>query len=217
MLLNISPNKISVIYQGCNPYFWNSYSKEFYQEVRTKYNLPERYLLYVGTIEERKNLLGLVKAIHLTNINIPLVVIGRKVDLYYKNVLNYITTHKLNNIIFPERILNLELPVIYQNAECFIYPSFFEGFGLPLLEALISRTPIITSKGGCFAEAGGPGSLYVDPYDAEKIGEAILKVVNSKELRDKMITIGADYANNFKDDVIAHAYMKLYHLLLKSS
>ena len=213
--LNISPDKISVIYQGCNPYFWNNYSKEFYQEVRTKYNLPEKYLLYVGTIEKRKNLLGIVKAIHITNINIPLVVIGRKVDLYYKNVLNYITIHKLNNIIFPERILNLELPVIYQNAECFIYPSFFEGFGIPLIEALVSRTPVITSKSGCFAEAAGPGSLYVDPYSAEEIGEAILKVVNSKELRDKMITIGADYANNFKDDVIAHTYMKLYHSLLK--
>jgi glycosyltransferase involved in cell wall biosynthesis len=213
--LNISPDKISVIYQGCNLYFWNNYSKEFFQEVRKKYNLPERYLLYVGTIEERKNLLSIVKAIQITNINIPLVVIGRKVDLYYKNVLNYITTHKLNNIIFAERISNLELPVLYQNAECFIYPSFFEGFGLPLLEALVSRTPVITSKGGCFAEAAGPGSYYVDPGSAENIGEAILNVVNSKELRDKMITIGADYANNFKDDVIAHTYMKLYHSLLK--
>jgi glycosyltransferase involved in cell wall biosynthesis len=213
--LNISPDKISVIYQGCNPYFWNNYSKKFFQEVRTKYNLPERYLLYVGTIEERKNLFGIVKAMHITNINIPLVVIGRKVDLYYKHVLNYITTHKINNIIFAEHISNLELPVFYQNAECFIYPSFFEGFGLPLLEALVSRTPVITSKGGCFAEAAGPGSYYVDPYSPEKIGEAIHNVVNSKELKDKMITIGADYANNFKDDVIANTCMKLYYSLLK--
>jgi glycosyltransferase involved in cell wall biosynthesis len=213
--LNISPDKISVIHQGCNPYFWNNYSNEFYQEVRTKYNLPERYLLYVGTIEERKNLLGIVKSIHMAKIDIPLVVIGRKVDLYYKNVLNYITSNRLKNIIFPEPILNLELPVIYQHAECFIYPSFFEGFGIPLLEALVSGTPVITSKSGCFAEAAGPGSLYVDPYSAEKIGEAILRVVNNKELRDNMIAVGADYANNFKDDIIAHTYMKLYHSLLK--
>ena len=114
--------------------------------------------MYVGTVEERKNLLGIVKAMHIKNINIPLVVIGRKVDIYYRKVLNYITIHKLDNIIFPERILNIELPVIYQNAECFIYPSFFEGFGIPLLEALVSKTPVITSKRGCFAEAAGPGS-----------------------------------------------------------
>lgn len=213
--LNISPDKISVIHQGCNQSFWNSCSKEFCDQVRTKYNLPERYLLYVGTIEERKNLLGIVKAMHIKNINIPLIVIGRKVDTYYKKVLKYIIDNKLTNIIFPERISNIELPVIYQNAECFIYPSFFEGFGIPMVEALVSKTPVITSKGGCFAEAAGPGSLYVDPYDPEKIGEAILKVINNKEIRDKMITIGADYANNFKDDVIAQTYMNLYHSLLK--
>lgn len=213
--LNISPDKISVIYQGCNSHFWNTYSKEFFQEVRKRYSLPERYLLYVGTIEERKNLLGIVKAIQISNINIPLVVIGRKVDLYFKNILNYITAHKLKNIVFAESISNLDLPVIYQNADCFIYPSFFEGFGLPLLEALVSGTPVITSKGGCFVEAAGPGSLYVDPGNSEMIGEAILEVVNSKKIRDKMISIGAQYANNFKDDVIVNTYMKLYYSLLK--
>ncbi len=187
--LNIVPDKITVIHQGCNPYFWKNYSKEFFQEVRTKYNLPEKYLLYVGTVEERKNLLGIVKAMHINNIKIPLVVIGRKVDIYYRKVLNYIAVNRLTDIFFPERILNIELPVVYQNAECFIYPSFFEGFGIPLIEALVSKTPVITSKRGCFAEAAGPGSIYIDPYDSERIGEAILKVINSKEIRDKMIEL----------------------------
>jgi glycosyltransferase involved in cell wall biosynthesis len=213
--LNISPDKISVIHQGCNPYFWNKYSNDYQNEVRTKHNIPERYLLYVGTVEERKNLLGLVKALDIKNIRIPLVVIGRKVDLYYQKVQSYISSHKLNNIIFLGHVSTQELPVIYQNAECFIYPSLFEGFGIPILEALVSGTPVITSKSGCFAEAGGPGSLYIDPYNPEEIGEAVLRVTNSKELRDKMITIGADYANNFKDDIIANTYMKLYHSLLK--
>lgn len=213
--LNISPEKISVIYQGCNPCFWNKHSNEFFQDIRMKYNLPEKYLLYVGTIEERKNLIGIVKAIHVKNINIPLIVIGRRVDLYYKKVINYITTHKLKNIYFPENISNIDLPVIYQNAECFIYPSFFEGFGIPLLEALVSGTPVITSKTGCFSEAGGPGSFYIDPYSAEMIGDTILKVVNSKELKDKMITIGSEYANKFRDEVIARAYIRLYYSLLK--
>ena len=213
--LNVQPCKVGVIHQGCNPYFWKSYSKEFFREVRTKYKLPERYLLYIGTIEERKNLLGIVKAMHIADINIPLVVIGRKVNIYYKKVLNYIAIHKMENIIFPERVLNIELPVIYQNSECFIYPSFFEGFGIPLLEALVSKTPVITTKRLCFTEAAGPGSIYVDPYDSEMIGEAILKVVNNKEIRNKMITIGADYANNFREDVIAGNYMKLYSSLLK--
>ena len=213
--LNIPESKITVIHQGCNPYFWNKYSNEFWQEVKTKFNLPDRYLLYVGTIEERKNLLSIIKAMHIANINIPLVVVGRKSDTYYKTVISYIYKHKLNNIIFPEQVKNLELPVIYQNAECFVYPSFFEGFGIPILEALVSGIPVITSNRGCFAEAGGPASIYVDPYDVEKIGEAILKVLNSKELRDKMISTGAEFANNFKDEVIAQKYMSLYYSVLK--
>lgn len=214
--LKVSPEKISVIYQGCNPYFRSNFSKEYDLTIRKKYNLPERYLLYVGTVEERKNLLGIVKAVHSANISIPLIIVGRKVNPYYNTVLNYITSNKLNNIIFTENILNSDLPAIYRNAECFIYTSFFEGFGIPLLEALVSRTPVITSKGGCFAEAAGPGSLYVDPSNPEEIGEAICKVTGNKELRDKMITRGTDHTKNFSDDVIAGAYMKLYHSVLNN-
>ena len=213
--LNILPGKISVIHQGCNPVFWKTYSKEYFQEVKARYKLPERYLLYIGTIEERKNLLGIIKAMHIKKIEIPLVVIGRKVDVYYEKILNYITTHKIDKIIFPACVSTDELPVIYQNAECFIYPSFFEGFGIPLLEALVSKTPVITSKKRCLAEAAGPGSLYIDPYDPEMIGDAILKVLNNEDVREKMISIGFDHAQKFREEVIADAYMRLYFSLLK--
>ena len=213
-LLKISADKISVIYQGCNQNFWNK-SYNLNHEVRAKYNLPERYLLYVGTIEERKNLLGLVRALDIKKINTPLVVIGRKTENYFPKVQKYISSHNLGNIIFPGHIRNQDLPEIYQNAECFIYPSLFEGFGIPVLEALVSGVPVITSKGSCFTEAGGPGSLYVDPHSPEEIGDAILSVLNDKTLRDKMVTTGKMYANNFKDDNIADAYMNIYHSLLK--
>jgi glycosyltransferase involved in cell wall biosynthesis len=213
--LKVSPEKITVIYQGCSSVYWKKYSDEIHNEIRKKYNFPERYLLYVGTIEERKNLLGLIKALDVGNISMPLVVIGRKADKYYKKVQKYISSRKIKNIIFPEHILNNELPVIYRDAECFIYPSLFEGFGIPLLEALVSGTPVITSTGGCFSEAGGPGSIYVDPHNPEKISEAIMEVVNNKSTREKMISIGTDYANNFKDDTIADSYMKLYQSLLE--
>jgi glycosyltransferase involved in cell wall biosynthesis len=212
--LNVSPDKISVIYQGCSSGFWKKYSKELHDEIKEKHHMPERYLLYVGTVEERKNLLGLVKAIDIADIKIPLVVIGRKSESYYKKVTDYIASHKLKNILFPNHILNNELPVIYQDAECFIYPSFFEGFGIPILEALVSETPVITSKGGCFAEAAGPGSIYVDPYSPVNIGDAILEVINNRSLRDKMVSTGTDYAANFRDDMIASSYMKLYQSLL---
>jgi glycosyltransferase involved in cell wall biosynthesis len=215
LYLGIQPDKIIVLYQGCNPRFWGNFSEEYHKEIRTKYNLPERYLLYVGTVEERKNLLSIIKALHIKDINIPLVVVGRKVNPYYKKVLKYITDNRLNNILFLEGILNSDLPLIYRDAECFIYLSFVEGFGIPLLEALFSRTPVITTEGGCFAEAAGPGSIYVDPYDPERIGEAIIKVTSDKALKDKMIRIGSDYADNFRDDIIARNYMMLYQSMLK--
>lgn len=214
--LNIPSDKISVIHQGCNALFWKSQTKEFLEQVRLKYNLPGRYLLNIGTIEERKNLMGIIKAIHLKKIDIPLVVIGRKMDGYYEKVMDYIKSNNIQNVFFPERVLTEELPAIYQNAECFIYPSFYEGFGIPLLEALVSRTPVITSKRGCFTEAAGPGSLYVEPHDPEEIGDAILKVLVNREERDKMIEAGIEHARNFTDEVIARKYMRLYCSLQKT-
>jgi len=213
--LNLPPDKITVIYQGCNPYFWEKYTDEFTAKVRMKFNLPDKYLLYVGTIEERKNLLGLAKAVHIKSIKLPVVVIGRKADPYFRTIQDYLTSHNLNNFIFLENVLDLEMPVIYQNSLCFIYPSFFEGFGIPVLEALVSKTPVITSSTSCLAEAAGPGSIFIDPYDFEKLGEAIQMVINDKELRDKMISTGFDYANNFSDETVAKSYMKLYHSLVQ--
>lgn len=214
---HIAPSKISVIHQGCNPLFWKTCTSEFFHQIKAKYQLPEKYLLYIGTIEERKNLMGIIRALHVKNIKFPLVAIGRKTEAYFNHIQDYIRKNNLDNIYFPDRVLTDELPAIYQNAECFIYPSLFEGFGIPLLEALVSKVPVITSRKGCFAEAAGPGSIYVDPYDPEMIGEAILHIISNKEVREKMIVVGYDYANNFREDVIAEAYMKMYCTLLNQS
>lgn len=213
--LGIDPAKISVIYQGCNPVFRKKFNKQLFQEVRSKYNLPERYLLYVGTIEERKNLAGILKAMNEAGIDIPLVAVGRKKEHYFSEICRYITVNGMKNILFPEEITNDELPALYQNAECFLYPSFFEGFGIPVIEALVSNTPVITSNSGCLFEAGGPGSLYVDPYNSAAIAEAILQVAGNPEKRDDMIRRGAEYSEKFRDDKIAGAYMDLYFSLLK--
>ncbi len=214
--LGVPEEKISVIYQGCNTWFWNYERESSVKDIRTKYDLPEKYLLYVSSIEPRKNLLGILKALNSSKIDIPLVVIGRKANPYFNEVRKYISATNLRNIIFPGGIENTELPAIYRNAECLVYPSFFEGFGIPVLEALISGTPVVTSKGGCFAESGGPGSLYVDPNSPEEIGAAVLKVLNDKTLRDKMVKAGSDFAVKFRDDIIAKNYIELYHSILNN-
>jgi glycosyltransferase involved in cell wall biosynthesis len=212
--LDVDTDKIEVIFQSCNPIFQKKIPDEEYQNIKFKYRLPDNYLLYVGTIEERKNLLNILKSLKAKKIEIPLVAIGRKTDYYHKTIKPFLEDNKMNIIIFPQEVNNDELPALYQNALCFIYPSFFEGFGIPILEAITSGTPVITSKGGCFEETGGPGSLYVDPQNPDEIGDAILQITGNQKLRSSLVEKGFEHARLFSSDQVAKKYMNLYKALI---
>jgi glycosyltransferase involved in cell wall biosynthesis len=142
-------------------------------------------------------------------IDMPLVAIG-KVTEYGKQVLKYVHSHHMNNIYFIESVRNTDLPPIYQMAQLFVYPSVFEGFGIPILEALYSKTPVITSKGGCFAETGGPNSYYVDPFDDEELGNAIKEILEDTSLSKKMKENGYLFAQGFNPDKVANRLMRVY-------
>lgn len=213
-LLHVDSDKIVVIPQGCDERFHKKASKAEVEQIVQKYNLPNRYLLCVGTIEQRKNILSAVKAIHQQNIEIPLVIVGKKTDYYTNELLPYITKHKLTNIIFPPFIPNEDLPAVYQNATCFIYPSLFEGFGIPIIEALTSGIPVITSKGSCFEETGGDACLYIDPNDTQAIGDAINSVVNNSDFRNQLIEKSLKHAVKYSPQIIANQYISLYNSLL---
>ena len=212
--LDVDSEKIEVILQSCNPIFQKKIPDEKYQNIKFKYKLPDNYLLYVGTIEERKNLINILKALKAKKIGIPLVAIGRKTDYYYKTIKPFLENNKMNIIIFSQEVNNDELPALYQNALCFIYPSFFEGFGIPILEAITSGTPVITSKGGCFEETGGPGSIYVDPQNPDEIGDAILQITGNQKLRSSLVENGLEHARLFSSDQVAKKYMNLYKALI---
>ena len=98
-------------------------------------------------------------------------------------------------------------------AQIMIYPSIFEGFGIPILESLFSKIPVITSKGGCFSEAGGPNSKYINPLSIEEMKEAILEIQSSTKLQNSMANKGFDYAQNYTDDKIAANIMTVYNNL----
>ena len=206
----IPEDKIEVVYQGCNEVFKKpTINKEL---IRNKLQLFEKYLLYVGSIEERKNLITLLKVLK----DLPykkLIIIGDGTS-YKKKCINFIHDNNLSDRtkIFSGLSLN-DMASIYQNAEMLIYPSIFEGFGIPILEALYSKIPVITSKDGCFIEAGGPDSIYINPLSKEDIIEAINKIDNNPEIREKMITNGIKYAENFSDQNIANNLMKVYNSL----
>ncbi len=210
---DIPGNKIDVVYQGCNPVFNREIPTVEKEILRMKYVLPKSFMLYVGTIEERKNLLTLLKAMHTGKIDHPLVVIG-KATSYLNKVIEFIERHSLINIIFIDVIQNQDLPGIYQLADLFVYPSIFEGFGIPILEALYSRVPVVTSRGSCFAEAGGNSTIYVDPNNDEEMAAAIKKVLNDKALQEKMKEDGYLYARNFDEDKVTANIIQVYNKMM---
>ena len=209
----INENRIKVVYQNCDQSFYETVSEEGRQALLKKINLPSNYLLNVGTIEKRKNLLTLVKAFHIIGEDIPLVVIGKKTD-YYNKVADYISSNGIKNIIFPENISSCDLPAIYQMATAFVYPSVFEGFGIPIIEALVSRLPVITSIGGCFPEAGGPSTIYINPEDPYELSEAIRQISDNSSLRKKMAENGFGYARRFSAENISNDYIEAYRSVI---
>ena len=208
-----SSDKIDVVYQGCDPAFYTQVDEQKKGSLRKKYSLPAQYLLYVGTIEPRKNLLQIVRALHISGSGLPLVVIGRETP-YAKIVRQYISEHRQDNILFLGRVPNEDLPALYQMAAIFIYPSRFEGFGIPMLEALNSGTPVITSKGSCFSEAGGPHSRYIDPDQPEDIAASIIKIMEDPGLARQMSEMGKKHAERFREETMAPAIMDVYRKVL---
>jgi len=211
--LNINPGKIKVIYQGCAPIFKSHLSTELITQTKEKYGLPEEYLLNVGTIEERKNIFSVVKAIKGTAIT--LVVVGKKTR-YFNSISKYVDENALQNqIIFLENVALNELAAIYKSAKIFIYPSVFEGFGIPIVEALYSKVPVITTQDGCFWEAGGESSIYIDPKNIEDIKKNIVALWNDNAVQEKMRIEGFKFAQKFNDDLIAKNMLEAYNLVLE--
>lgn len=210
--LGVDESKIRVVYQGCHRQFYNRVSIEALQYTRQRFNLPEDYLLYVGTIEERKNLLKIVEALDKGNIYCPLVVVGRK-KAYYNQVRNYIEKNGMNNIHFLDQVQVSDLPAIYQGSSGFIYPSSYEGFGIPILEALNSGVPVITSAGGCLEETAGKGGLLIDPNNRDQMIDAITQVLEDSGLRDRLIREGGAHALKFREEQTIPA---LYNVYLES-
>lgn len=211
---NVDEDKIEVIYQTCHQNFKEQYTDDFKLKVSRKFNLPENYILNVGTIETRKNLNAILQAIPTMKNDLPIVVVGRKTK--YMNFLK-VQMEKLkidtNRFIFLENVSIHELPSIYQMASIFVYPSVFEGFGIPIIEALYSKTPVITTQGGCFPEAGGKNSIYVDTSNFELLGNSIDNLLENKQQQQLMSKQGFDYVQQFNPRLLTEQLVNLYNSL----
>ncbi|KQS92535.1 glycosyltransferase family 1 protein [Chryseobacterium sp. Leaf394] len=209
--LKVPESKIEVIYQGCYHAFKEEHGHEFIKEVKEKFQLPDRFILNVGTIEPRKNLLNVVKALQGTQI--PLVVVGTKKPKYFQLVKKEIDKNKIN-AQFLTGVSMSELAVIYRLADIFIYPSFFEGFGIPVIEALFSKTVVITSNTSCLPEAGGPDSVYIDPKNHLDIQAKIKFLWENESERKRRADKGFDFVQKFNDEPIANELMNLYQKII---
>jgi glycosyltransferase involved in cell wall biosynthesis len=220
------PAKIDICYQSCNPAFAADIDGATKEQVRKTYNLPQEYFLYVGSIIERKNLLNICKALKLLqgSLAVPLVVIGGG-RAYKEKVVQYIAVNKLqqqvvflNDTPVAKNDAAFQKPetfaAIYQMAIAMIYPSYFEGFGIPVLEALWSQLPVITSNVSCMPETGGHAAYYVNPDKPEEIAAGMEAIYNSKELRTKMIQEGLVHAHHFTLEKCAASVMNVYQKLL---
>jgi len=209
--LKVNENKIEVVYQGCHASFKEKQSQGVLNQIKEKFNLPEKFILNVGTIEPRKNLLNVVKA--LKDSKIPLVVVGAKKPKYFKLIEKEIEKNKIE-VQFLSGVSMEELAGIYKLAEIFIYPSFFEGFGIPVIEALFSETVVITSNTSCLPEAGGPDSVYVNPENVEDVRAKINFLWDNESERKRRAEKGLQFVQKFNDEVIAEEMMKIYKSLI---
>lgn len=211
---HIPENKIEVIYQGCNPIFYKKRGQDEINSLIEKYKLPANFVLNVGTLEKRKNALQVLHALKLSKINIPIVFVGKSTN-YIRDLHTFVRENKMEEqVIFLHNVQTEELPTLYQAARIFIYPSIFEGFGIPILEALNSGTPVITNKYGCFMESGGDAAIYINPNHPEEIGEAINEILNHPEKEKQMIEKGFEYAKHFKQKLISKKLFKLYQSII---
>ena len=200
---HVDESKISLIYQSCSPRFTPSPSEA-----------NERYILSVGSIEERKNILLAVKALAYLPADLKLVIVGRHTG-YTDEVMDYARKHHLaHRVKVMHGVGDEELPKLYARAEAFVYPSRYEGFGIPIIEAISSGLPVVACTGSCLEEAGGPDSIYVDPDDEQAMAQAIRQVLKGAEGREERIVRSREYIRRFEGIDVASQVAELYERLL---
>ncbi|MGL4364146.1 MAG: glycosyltransferase family 4 protein [Bacteroidales bacterium] len=209
-LMGVEGQKIQVIYQAIQNVFAQALSVKSKQNVLAQLSIHSRFILCVGNIEPRKNQLTLLKAIALTK-DVHLVIVGKGKSLYYKKLISFIQQNMLTERVrFVNGIPLEQLQALYQSCEFVVYPSVFEGFGLPIVEAIQSGKAVITSTGSCFSEAGGEGALYINPYNEMEIAESIELLWNDATLCNQLAEKGAKHITRFEGSSIAKSIEVLY-------
>ena len=209
----VDPKRVDVIYQSCSPRFSEEPDAAKMWTVRDKYVLPDRYILCVGSIEERKNVLEAIQALHHLPDDVSLVIVGRQTP-YSDRVHEYVLEHRMHSRVqMLHNVPDDDLPALYRMADCFVYPSRYEGFGIPIIEAISQGLPVVACTGSCLEEAGGPDSLYVSPDDPEAMAHALSQVLYGAPERQQRIDRSRQYIRRFENSDAARQMADLYSSL----
>jgi glycosyltransferase involved in cell wall biosynthesis len=206
----VKEEKIKVVYQSVNPFFKNPSPNIILETVKKKWDLDCEFILFVSALSPRKNLMGLLKALALIPENIPLVVVGPG---KYKSEQDFAVKHGIP-VTFTGSVSNAELRALYRLSTLFVYPSLGEGFGIPIVEAMMSGTPVLTSGLSSMREAGGKAAEYADPFEEEDLAYKIKHLFHDVSYRNNMIQKGFEHIKIFEKEACTVPLMETYKELL---
>lgn len=197
-----SKNKTHVVLEAIDPIFYEPASSQKKESVREKYNLPKRYMLFVSTIEARKNIKNLLEAnrsVRQKNTGeMPMLVLAGKMGWGVDDQIEELESQKANGwVMHIGHIDGADLPALYQQAEIYVFPTLYEGFGLTVLEAMASRVPVITSCTSSLPEIGGKAVIYIDPKSSQELALAMHNMIHNPTLRKQMAEKGHQQAKKF--------------------
>ncbi|MFH1255134.1 MAG: glycosyltransferase family 1 protein [bacterium] len=224
-LRGVDENKIKVIYAGVGEEFrkMGEADEAKLREIKNKYKLPDKYILYLGTLEPRKNVDGIIRAYNKFRVengglrDVKLIIAGGKGWKSFNIYKEWRMSAFKNDIEFLGYVDGEDKPYLYNSASVFVYPSFYEGFGFPPLEAMACGVPVIASYAASLPEITGGAALMVNPHDDNDIAAAMAEILKndslSGELRNKFIARGLEQAAKFSWDKTAEEYLKIIHQL----
>lgn len=215
-IMHVPEEKIRVIYQSCDDIFWYPIEQYDLDQTRKKYDLPDNYLICVGTVEERKNQLSVVRAMKQVPDDVKLVIVGRLRGSYGSSVLDEIKNLGLSNrvIVIDDADFD-DFPYLYALSRGAVYMSLFEGFGIPIVEALCCGVPVLTSNCSSMPEAGGDAAIYADPNNVDEIAKQMTRLATDETLRAELIAHGPAQRDKFTPAKITSDFYNLYASLMK--